>query len=1001
MRKANYKVIKKTIALCALTAFVFSQSTLALANPGSLAADYLCEIARSFYNRGQYEEALHEFRKTLLISPNHKEANYYIKLLTEKEEGPAMEKETPVPLPVPRPAAVIPKVSITKPKVADRRLYTEEEFLRLLEGFRLPSAIPSTAEKISEETISAQMPVIYLPKPEVIRKGEIGLFINGEEVSLNQPILIKEGRPLVPLRELCAHLFYNAIDLKEGNFRLISPEGALREIKVPLVDNEPVLDEKQIQEYFSVDTRFDYAAKAFYLKTRTPIRQFKTYALEKSAQELKKEKQEQEVLSIISHPPEKPAYIPKSALPSIDLRGDVTYTYIKYHTAPVFHSLTNSLYGKFYDFDLSYQSAWKDINGVFNYDYSWLNLNKPDLFIGLFNQYSDLYPLRLQTLDFNGLKIVKAWDKSLAEASLKSTFVGGDTENTVSGSAGQVKYLGRVYGLKQDFSALDNLKVKTGIFYLENKADIPALSGTTSFPRNNILTYSDLSLELPYDFTVSSALAHSNYHPDNAPDSNVQDLDWRTGLDLNKPRGKFGLAYEVVGDRYVSFGNPLNYQDYKGWNLYGNYRVTDKWSIFTYANRYRNNIHNEDRVTTYVTSLNASSYHQLTKEQSANLSFNQFVSDPSGPNAGPSSATNIYRIDYFLPFFFSTRAIANYQFSHSDSGGDSNNSAVTRGGSLFKSFGRGSSWYLSQQLSETFYKTASDTRNLTTSFNINYVFMPLLSAYLNANYTRDKEEGQAVSPNLSAATGLRYKVTPLTNLYLEYNVNSYNLKTERDRWPRNWSILFYISQAFNLSTPLNFGIVEGRVIKDINENGRVDNADVGSEGALLYLEDKRETVADSKGNFRFLYVEPGSHRVTLDLSSVAPEWTLKGPEKEIEVKARKKNKMDFILSRSSTIKGKVFIDSNGDLIFQDNEEPLENIIIELLPQKQFTHTDSEGQFKFDYLLQGEYQARINLDDIPLGYELSSPAEITLDLAAGKEIKDINFALRLKTTPISK
>jgi tetratricopeptide (TPR) repeat protein len=997
--KGLKKVLRKISLVLILAVFLLYYSGLAEALPGSLAVDYLLELGKNAYQQGNYPEALHEFKKVLLLQPEQKEAIYYIRLIKKIEEVPVVE----IP--------IVPKV---KKKIPEAIL-EEEKYIEVIPKVEVipvipkPEAIPEKikiipeVKPIPEKEITPPLappeiekPPVILPPPAVERKGEIGLFIDGEEVSIEKPILIREERPLLSLREVASKLYFSLLDMGEGNFKLISPEGMTREIKVSFLDGEPMVNEKELKDYFSVDIYFDEPQKAFHIRTKLPS-QFQAYALEKPAEEIKKEKELEEMAKKATLVPEKPTYIPEAARPSVELRGNLSYTYIDYHVSPTYHSLVSSLTGRVYDFDLRYQSNWKDINGVFDHDYTYLNLTKPSLFIGLFDQAIDLYPLRVQSQQFTGLKLIKEWGKLN-----KTTFVGGDIENTVSGTSGSVKYLGSIYGVKEEFAPLEWLGLKGALLYLENEPDILSLSGTSSFPRNNTISFAEASLKLPYDLTLSTQLAYCDYEPDNEPDTSVEDWDWRIGSKINKKRYNLGFAYEFVGDKYASLGNPASYQDYEGWNLYGNYKVMDNWSLSSSLMRYTNNVEdNPDKVTQENQTFNLSSQHRLTDRQSVNLSFSRFITDPSGENAGPSSKSNLYRIDYFLPFLLDTRLILDYQHYRMDSSDASEYYSHTTGSSLFKSFGRGSSWYLSQRFIKTLYKSAADNLNSSTSFNLNYIFNPDLSLYFNSSYTRDKTEETIASDTLSGSTGLKYQIFPDTTLNLEYNISSYNLKTEKDRWPRNWSIMAYISQNFSFSTPPNFGVIDGWVFKDINTNGKLDYGEPGTEEVRLYLEDKRETVTSSSGYFRFPYVVPGRQKIYLDLASLSTEWTVEEPEREVEVRPRRENKVSFLLLKASSIKGKIFIDENQDTVFQDTEEPLENIAVILLPGEQLRWTNLEGDFKFDYLLPGKYKLRMNLESIPLGYELVSKGEIELELSAGEEIKDINFIVQLIPIPVEK
>lgn len=978
--------LKKACLIYLSAAFFLSSLNLAVAMPGSLAVDYLIETGKRFYVQGNYPQAFSEFEKVLLLDPYHEEALYYIKLIRGAQDEPVYTAEEIISKELQR------MEEVRGGFYQEARKKAMEEAIKKV---KTKTAVPIIKKEIllpsvPIETEEEEVLLTKISYPPVIRKeGQIGLFIDGEETGLEKQIVIREKQVFLPLREIAAKLYFSVLDLKNGNFKIISPEGISRDIQVSFIEREPVISEEELKDYFSVETHFEELEKAFYIRTKY-AGEFQTYAVERPPKEIEQEKAWQESAKKAKSAQEKPATIPEEARPSVQLKGNSSYTIIDYHVLPTYHSLVTSLAGKMYDFDLRYEHTWKDINGVFDHDYTYLNLSQPGLFMGLFDQNISLYPLRSQSQSFTGLKIIKDWKQVN-----KTTVLAGETDNTVSGASGSVKYLGKIYGLAEEFSPLEWLGLKGALFYLENKADLPALSGTTSFPKNNLVTFTEASLKLPHDLTFFTQLARCDYEPDNEPNASVEDWDWRLGSEINKKRYRLGFAYEFVGDNYASLGTPDAYKDYSGWNAYGNYKVTDKWSLSSSILGYHNNVEEDpNRVSTDNLTYSLSSYYRLPKEQWVNLNFSRFISDPSGPNPGSSSKSNLYRIDYSLPVFLNTRPIINYQHYRNDTSGGTDYYSHTAGTALFKSFGKGSSWYLSQQFTKTLYKSSDDNLNSVSAFNINYVLNPSLSLYHNYSYTRDKTDQATAGDTISESTGLRWQLLPETTLNFEHNVNSYSLDTEKGKWPRNWSIMAYISQGFSFSTPPNFGIIEGWVFDDANANGRKDYSEDGIKDALLYLEDKRETTTNSFGYFRLPYITPGEQKVYLDLSSLSAEYTLKEAEKEVAVRGRKKSKINFALVKASAFKGRVFIDDNLDSVFQEAEEPLEDIAVILFPGEQFRRTNLEGEFEFSYLMPGKYKVRINTEDIPLGYKLVSAQELEIEVSAGEEIEDINFALYL-------
>ncbi|HTY45648.1 MAG TPA: SdrD B-like domain-containing protein [Patescibacteria group bacterium] len=1023
--------IKKVAALAVAAVFLVSHCGFAGVVPGAMAADYLFEVGKHFYDQGRYADALHEFHKALMLNPVHKEVLRYIGLITGAaqevymEKGVAVGAEAPgaprpkravspvgtplITMPGQAPAvapAVLPKPQKSREQSLAEALNAQEAAVH--PGPQVPAkpvapvvvpraavtpapAVPAAKEEAAE-TEGPRLNLSAIQPAAVKKAGEISLFINGQEVSLEEAVLFKDGQILVPLKAIAPKLYYNLLDLQGGKFSLINPEGKARDIAAVLQDGKPMLDEGQIREYFSARTRYDAQAKAFYIDTQAS-QGLKLYVLERPPEEIQKEAQQQKVIAQATAVPEKPSVIPDAARPSLDVRGNLNYTYFKYHVLPVYHDLSSSLYGRLYDYNLAYRSEYKDINGPVKNDYTTMSLSKPGIYYGFFDQSADLYPLRLQSSEFTGIKVVRSRNELT-----NTTLWGGQTENTIAGTSGSVKYLGKLFGASQDFSPIYWLHLKGGMLYTDNTADQPSQVGTTSYPRQNFVTYSNIALQLPQSTTLTLSGAHCYYYPDYAPDSvAIQDWDWRIGTNTNKPRYSLGFAYERVGENYVSIGDSGIYQDYQGWDLYGGWRPTDHWSIFTNASQYHDNVSDDPQsVTTYASNYGLSSAYRITGDQTVNLMYNHFVSNPEGPAAGPSGVSNVYRIDYFLPLFYQVRGSLNYALTHSDSGGSFDYDAPSIGGTLFRSFGQGSSWYLSQQATNTLYRNRPDSHDYTTTFNLYYAINPLLAAYFNASYVRNDTDGAHSTNQLSGALGTRYSLFPDTTLSFEYSINSYDLRTERDRWPKSWSMLFYVAQGFQIKTSPNFGTLEGRVFQDLNDNGRWDSGEPGVEGALVYLDDRREATTDARGYFKINYMNPIPQKVYLDLATVPPEWMTAQTEQWVQVKPRRASTVVFALRKAAGIKGRVFVDQNGDGIFQETEEPLESVVLKLSPGDHITQTNADGEFKFESLAPGHYALSISPDGIPTGYELTSKSEIKMDLAAGAQVHDTNFALKLST-----
>jgi hypothetical protein len=95
--------------------FILLFSSVSLAQ----VSDYLCEIGKVFYSRGQYDEALHEFNKALLANPNNELAKSYIAEMTESTR--AIWDKTLDELEAKQPSIQQPKIKKVPPEEEKRR----------------------------------------------------------------------------------------------------------------------------------------------------------------------------------------------------------------------------------------------------------------------------------------------------------------------------------------------------------------------------------------------------------------------------------------------------------------------------------------------------------------------------------------------------------------------------------------------------------------------------------------------------------------------------------------------------------------------------------------------------------------------------------------------------------------------------------------------------------------------------------------------------------------
>ncbi len=998
----------------------------------SSVADWLVQLGKEYYRDGRYEAAQREFEKALLVAPDHPEAIRYLHLLMAqgqaREQEPAagvFERAQTPPEPVPPTPAEEPPSHFNPPQgeVApspepsapsrsgrERDEAMERELLMMRALLRREQERAAAPREAAPAGAPAQWPVA----PLLVPAGGIGVVVDGEAVAFERPVERDgQGRLRIPLRDVAAALGVSVISLGGGNVQLIAPSGEVTSLTLASADPAPVIAEEELRQHFNVRTRYDPAQRLLVIERPFPTA-FRAYTVPKTAGQLAAEAARPEPAEPAAQPlVAVESGVPDEAKPSVDLSGSVTYSYDDPHARAPFRTLTTVVRGRAFDFEVASESVRKDDIGIFQHDYSYVNFRKPDLFIGLLDQRTEFSPLRAQFEQFSGVQVKKAWGLaditglpsyvpryggalgSVGEQA-STTLSWGFTEQAASGTQGRVTYVGQLSEARHDWAITDWLRLKGALLYRASEADLPSLSGTSPFPRNGLVSFGDLAVDLAKDVVLSGQLARSDYEPDNNPDDAVADWNWRSGFDIDRERYRLRFAYEFVGKDYASVGDPATYQDFQGATAFGNYQLTDRWTVGGAFRRYRDNVDdNPQDTTTENQALSFSTGFQPAPSHALGLRFSHLIADPSGPQAGSSSRSIGSGLDYSLPFVFDTRALASYEYFQTEAPAASDSSSHSIGTTLFKGFGRGSSWHVSERVRKSLRELEDDTLNLDTSMSLNLVLTPALTSYANASYVRDLTNGAERTDNVTTALGLRYTTIADTTLGLEYEIGPYALDAERGRWPRNWSILGLVTKRFGVATAPNFGVIEGVVFQDANGNGMPDAGEALVEDAVLVLDEQpRKALTDARGRFAFTRVVPGAHALRLDLSNLDPLWTTPQARRALTVRRRRTVQVAFPLVRGASLQGLVFIDANGDGLFQETDEPLEDIAVMLLPDEDVRKTDAEGIFLFEYLLPGAYTLRVLSDQLPLGYELGSPETVRVTLDAGERVEGVGFAVRL-------
>lgn len=205
----------------------------------------------------------------------------------------------------------------------------------------------------------------------------------------------------------------------------------------------------------------------------------------------------------------------------------------------------------------------------------------------------------------------------------------------------------------------------------------------------------------------------------------------------------------------------------------------------------------------------------------------------------------------------------------------------------------------------------------------------------------------------------------------------------------DWSLFLRVSRELSWGEPWTLGgglrQPEAPLTGTLAGYVRMQTQD-GPQGAgdVWLLTDTGQAVkTDASGFFQVLEVPQGTRKLRLDMDRLPADYN--PPEEHelsVAVRSSQLSRVDMQVTPLVGIEGAV--------ISGDNQPAPEGIVIRLLPQDDYTTTDTSGRFGFYNLPEGDYEIELSEPSLPENARLVTPVSFPASLRYGQAQPPFEF-----------
>ncbi len=193
----------------------------------------------------------------------------------------------------------------------------------------------------------------------------------------------------------------------------------------------------------------------------------------------------------------------------------------------------------------------------------------------------------------------------------------------------------------------------------------------------------------------------------------------------------------------------------------------------------------------------------------------------------------------------------------------------------------------------------------------------------------------------------------------------------------------------------NLSFITGLVYLDENGNHQYDEGENPVPNIKMSL-NGRVAVSDENGEYIYNYVQPGTYQLNFALKSLTADYTPATDVKLLRIRETENMFFDFGLTMNGALSGKVYMDLNGNGIYDQGDRPLNWVELSLDGGKKKMFTNNDGTFYFENVPLGEHTLAVMEESVPKDMMVVGEKSFTFTLTEDSlDVSDLQIRLVYK------